>query len=82
MEDRTQQSLSRFFADEQSVATPACALARQTSYTTGPGNRLWKGINKNAQEVKNECFLMWTRQNNANFWHTLPLTKRQTDKQI
>ena len=39
---------------------------------------------KNTQEVKNEHFFMYTTttQNNAHFWHTLPFTKQQTDKQI
>ena len=31
------------------------------------------------QRVKNERFLILTRQNNVNFQHTLPLTKRQAD---
>ena len=34
------------------------------------------------QEVKNERFLISTRQNNSNCRHTLPLTKRQTDIDI
>ena len=38
---------------------------------------------QNTQEVKNERFLISTRQKPcAIFWHTLPSTKRQTDKQI
>ena len=39
-------------------------------------------MNQNTQEVKNERFLILTRQNNANFQHTLPFNKatnRQTD---
>ena len=39
-------------------------------------------VQENTQEVKNEGFLMSTRQNTVNFGHTLPLTKRPTDKQI
>ena len=38
-----------------------------------------KKTNRNTQEVKNEHFWIATRQNNVQ--HTLPLTKRQTDKQ-
>ena len=40
----------------------------------------FKKADQNTQEVKNERFLISTRQKQSeNFRHTLPLTKRQTD---
>ena len=41
----------------------------------------FKKTNQNTQEVKNERFLILTRQNNAHFHfqQMLPSTKRQTD---
>ena len=43
-----------------------------------------KKTNQNTQEVKNERLLISTRQNNVRVFGILclPLTKRQTDKQV
>ena len=43
----------------------------------------FKKTNQNTQEVKNECFFgIYRTKYCDNFWYTLPLIKRQTDKQI